>query len=84
MTSQPPSCRFQVLFVFSRISLFSFKSTHLCYYATHTQQKLVFRWSLGKHALQTKQYGVLFANHKFVGPRSVGLSLLQRPGTAPN
>ena len=70
MTSQPPSLRFQVLLVFSRISLFSFRSTHLCYYTTHTQQQ--------------KQYGVLFAYHKFFGPPSVGLSLLQRPGTAPN
>ena len=61
MTSQPPSFRFQVLFVFSRISLFSFKSTHLCYYATHTQQKLVFRWSVGKHALQTNRSSMVFS-----------------------
>ena len=33
MTSQSPSFPFQVLLVFSRISLFSFKSTHLFYYA---------------------------------------------------
>ena len=61
MTSQPPSFRFQVLFVFSRISLFSFKSTHLCYYTTHTQQKLVFRWSVGKHALQTNRSSMVFS-----------------------
>ena len=60
MTSQPPSFRFQVLLVFSRISLFSFKSTHLFHYATYTQQMLVSRWSVGKHALQTNRSSIVF------------------------
>ena len=61
MTSQPPSFRFQVLLVFSRISLFSFKSTHLFHYATYTQQMLVSRWSVGKHSLQTNGSSMVFS-----------------------
>ena len=85
MTSQSPSFPFQVLLVFSRISLFSFKSTHLFYYATHTQQKTGFQVERRQTLITNKwkQYGVLFAYHKIVGPPSAGLSLLQHPGTAP-
>jgi len=61
MTSQSPSFPFQVLLVFSRISLFSSKSTHLFYYATHTQQKLVSGWSVGKHSLQTNGSSMVFS-----------------------
>ena len=80
MTSQSPSFPFHVLLVFSRISLFSFKSTHLFYYATHTQQKLVSRWSVGKQ-MEAVWCSLCVSQNR--GSAFSGLILATAPGTAP-
>ena len=36
------------------------KSSHLFYYANHTQRKLVSRWGVGKYALQTSKSSMFF------------------------
>ena len=79
MTSQPPSFPFQVkdFLVFFQVNTFILlRYPHI--------KSWFPRWSVGKRITNKwKQYGVLFAYHKFIGPPSAGLSLLQHPSIAP-
>ena len=40
------------------------RSTYLFHYTNHTKQNLIFRWGVGKHALQTSRGSMVFTKVK--------------------